>query len=373
MSMQSLQLLPALQELPADNDIRPARQIIEELARTGPALQAAEFTSSASFALWGIWDDINVDDTLVRAYNSQYPGLAADHSLYEHWLLMDELGPASAQGFVNGLKGKVAELNLVDDLQERGFQIPFMPDANQPNWDIPSIGPDGEAVLWQVKSGGAEYAASVLDAMRDNPGVHYAVSSEIFQQVVDRGSELTGRLTDIGSTVDLEGTVTEGLDILNRNLGIDVPDSLGDVLPYAAAILAGSILVYGAIRTECQFRDVDRTTRNKIHVIRALTAMSKMGVSSVLATVGGTGGAAVGSAVPIVGNIAGGISGSLIGAGVGMYLNRHLEPHVLALALDITGLTEDDLFYFKNKSHIDEVALSFRRTARSLTASTFGV
>ena len=46
-----------------------------------------------------------------------------------------------------------------------------------------------------------------------------------------------------------------------------------------------------------------------------------------------------------------------------MYLNRHLQPHMLSLALDITGLTNDDLVYFKNKPHIDQVAWSFRQVA----------
>ena len=38
---------------------------------------------------------------------------------------------------------------------------------------------------------------------------------------------------------------------------------------------------------------------------------------------------------------------------MGRYLNRHLEPHMLNLALDITGLTNDDLFYYKNKPRLD--------------------
>ena len=49
-----------------------------------------------------------------------------------------------------------------------------------------------------------------------------------------------------------------------------------------------------------------------------------------------------------------------------MYLNRHLQPHALNLALDITGLTNDDLFYYKNKPRIDGVAAGFQRTAREL-------
>jgi hypothetical protein len=88
-----------------------------------------------------------------------------------------------------------------------------------------------------------------------------------------------------------------------------------------------------------------------------------MGVTTVLVTVGGMGGTAAGSVIPFVGNLVGGIIGSAAGAGMGMYLNRHLEPHMLDLALNITSLTHDDLFYYKNKERIDDVVLSFRQTA----------
>ena len=83
----------------------------------------------------------------------------------------------------------------------------------------------------------------------------------------------------------------------------------------------------------------------------------------------GMAGTAAGSAVPGVGNLIGGVAGSAVGGVTGMYLNKHLHPHMLNLALDITGLTNDDLFYYKNKPRIDAVALSFQRSARELAAA----
>ena len=74
--------------------------------------------------------------------------------------------------------------------------------------------------------------------------------------------------------------------------------------PYAGAIIAGARLIYGALKTEREFKAADRTTRNKIQVVQALPVMS---------------------------------------------LNWHLQPHMLTLTLNITGLTNDDLFYYKNK------------------------
>ena len=84
-----------------------------------------------------------------------------------------------------------------------------------------------------------------------------------------------------------------------------------------------------------------------------------------------------GTAVPGIGNAIGGAAGTIGGAIVGIaggwfgtrYLNKHLQPHVLNLALDITGLTNDDLFYHKNKPRIDTAALSFQTTARELAAA----
>ncbi len=368
MSMQSLQMLPELQELPATDDCRRStRQSIEDLAGTDPAFQAAEFTASVSFAMWGIWDEVNVDDTLRLSYEAQYPGLATDHSLHAHWSLMKEQGLASEQGFVNGLKGKVAELDLAERLEQQGIQVTFPDSATHPGIDFWATFPDGTQLPVQVKSMAAENASHVESLMLDNPDTIYANSSELFDRIADNNPELVEQMVDIGSTAELGESVTEGLDLLSDNLGIDVPDNVGDIIPYAGAILAAARLIHGAIRTEQRFKAVDRTNRNKVQVVQALTLMSRMGITTVLATAGGMGGTAIGTAVPVIGNLVGGIAGTITGAGLGMYLNRHLQPHMLNLALDITGLTGDDLFYFKNKPDIDQTAWSLKRSADELS------
>ena len=178
-------------------------------------------------------------------------------------------------------------------------------------------------------------------------------------------------MTDIGS-YEFVGDAADALSTLSGNLGIDVPDGVVEIVPYAGAILAGARLVHSVLQTEKQFSAADRTTKNKVQVVQSLTLMSRMGVTTVLATVGGMGGTAAGSFIPFVGNLIGGIAGTVAGAGMGMYLNKHLEPHMLNLALDITDLTHDDLFYYKNKGRIDGTAASFRQTAIELgPASTW--
>ena len=91
-----------------------------------------------------------------------------------------------------------------------------------------------------------------------------------------------------------------------------------------------------------------------------------MGITTVLSAAGASGGAAIGTAIPIMGNLAGGLAGAATGSVMGMYLNKHLQPRILQLGLDICGLEEDDLFYFKNRSRVDELALSFQGTANQL-------
>ena len=371
MTMRSIDLLPALQELPPgeSRERMSFRDMMAGLVNTDRAAFAAEFSSAVSFSLWGIFSRVNVDDKLAAAYEAQYPNDAAGQSLYEQWQEMAERGPESLGGFINGLKGKVAEFDAKDLLEDRGYtNVEIASDPTQPVWDISATGPDGQDVLIQVKSGTSLSASEVQDLMEEHPNVLFALGSEINDKVVAAGMD-TSPIIDIGSDYARVEGVEDGLETLSANEGIDIPDGAAEVIPYAGAIIGGARLIYSALKTEREFKAADRTTKNRFQVVRTLTLMSRMGVSTVLATVGGMGGASAGSFVPGIGNVVGGIFGTVGGAVMGMYLNKHLQPHMLDLALDITGLTHDDLFYYKNKPHIDGVALAFQTRARELSAA----
>ena len=371
MPMQSSNLLPALQELPGDSgQHRSFRDHITGIVSMDRAMYAAELASAASFGLWVVFDSNNVDDGLTAAYEAQYPGEAADQSLHDQWQEMMDRGSDAMEGFINGLKGKVAEFDAKDLLEQNGFtNVNIPPNPTQPLWDISAIGPDGQEVLIQVKTGGAGYAGEVLDRMAENPDIHFAVSTEIYDRIAESSPDLLDRLVDIGPDYALVDGIRDGLDTLSGNMGLDIPDGVVDIIPYAGAIVAGARLIHSVLQTEKEFKAADRTTRNKIQVVQTLTLMSRMGVTTVLTTAGGMVGTGAGSFVPGVGNLIGGIGGSITGAGIGMYLNKHLQPHMLNLALDITGLTNDDLFYYKNMPRIDDVAVSFQTTARGLAAA----
>ena len=371
MAMKSLNLLPELQKLPSsESDQRKSFQdTVTDLRSMDRELYAAEAAAAVSFAMWRIFDTINVDDKLIQAHKMAFKNY--EGSLYEHWQEMLQRGGDSFDRFLNPLKGKVAEINAKDMLEDRGFtNVQIAEDPTQRGWDITGNAPNGELINWQVKTGGTNYASDVESKMLENPDLPFLVSTELYDKIAERSPELIDQMTYIGYDYELVNGINDGLETLSANQGLDLPDSVGEIVPYAAAIIMGARLIYNVIKTEKEFSTVDRTTKNKMQVVQALTTMSRFGISTVLSTAGGFGGAAAGSFVPGIGNLAGGVGGSLIGAGIGMYLNKHLQPHMLNLALDITGLTHDDLFYYKNKPHIDNVALSFRQNAGLLTAAS---
>ena len=381
MTMESTNLLAALRELPAgeSGQTNSFRETITGIVSMDRAMYAAEFASSVSFGMWAIFDRVNVDDRLLAAYESRWPSMSENISLYDKVQEMAESGQLSEPGnwLYSDLKGKLAEFEAKDWLDSNGFkEIKFPPTENNPVWDISAISPDGEPVLISVKTGAinegtgiADYGRKVISEMDANPTIDFMVGEEIYETIEQLRPDLVERIiANVGPDYELLQGITDGLDTLSSNLGIDVPDGVADIVPYAGGIIAGARLVYSVIKTEKEFKAVDRTTKNKIQVIQSLTIMSRIGITTALATAGGMGGGAVGSVVPGVGNLVGGIVGSLGGAGMGMYLNRHLQPHMLNLALNITGLTNDDLFYYKNKVRIDNVALSYKTQAKALAA-----
>ncbi len=412
MAMQSSNLLPALQELPGgeSGEHKSFRDHITGIVNMDSGLYAAEFSSAVSTGLWFIFDDrnimginipgtgLNVDDNLREAMTKAREVFPSDpRTLLEHWQDVGDL-PAMNNVFMNPFKGKIAEFLTKQQLESAGWtDVTLAPDLDQKVVDIIGVNPDGYITAVQSKFGKSYSANDVQELMSvkteevrpvmeeilshpdvnvqgimpQEPELHLSLGDNIVAKASEAGIDVSDKLVAEISTdfLDVDGP-TDALNTLSSNLGIDIPDSVVGIIPYAATIMAGARLLVSVIKTEKQFKAADRTTRNKIQVVQTLTLMSRMGVTTVLSTAGGVGGGSAGTVVPGVGNLIGGIAGSIAGAGMSMYLNKRLQPRMLDLALDITGLTNDDLFYYKNKPRIDTVALSFRSTAGELVAST---
>lgn len=384
------------------------RDILTGLANTDRTMYAAEFASAVSFGLWGVFDDQHISDngltdtvtdldnglseTEVNSGARELISLAHERAFpdesrtpWEHH--QDALNASETydNSFLSPLKGAVAEIQTKEEFNQRGWNVDLATEPGQPGWDLHGTDPSGNYTQIQVKTGTSYDAYDIQDHMDKYPpgdvdhADHYAMSTEIYRKYIESGRDSGGRaLTDIGSGSELEGDInagleippyaeidgtTDGLNILSANGGIDVPDGLDDIFLPVAAIAAGARLIYSALNTERQFKAADRTDKNKMHVVQTLTLMSRMGVTAVLTKIGAIGGTTAGG--PVGGFI--GIAGGVV---IGMYLNKHLEPHMLDLALDITGLTHDDLFYYKYKARIDGIGLSFQTRAKELAAAS---
>ncbi len=361
MGLNSVRFLPELEKLPGDQEYGSFREKIEALQDGDSRLMAAEAVAAGSVALWGVWDQVNVPDSLQRAYEAQYPGLAEELSLQEQWQAVQGDGADAAEGMISGLKGKLAELRAAEMLEQGGYSdVNIAASPVQQTWDISALSAAGEPVSFQVKTGAEGYAGDVMADIAESADVEFLVSSEIAAKILESDPAYADGIIDIGPDYELVGDVRDGLETLADNQGIDLPDSVGDVVPYVGGAVLAVNLIRSTLKTEREFKDADRTAKNRIHVVRTLTMMSRFGVNAVLTWAGGAGGSVLGGGLP------GALVGGGAGFGVGLWLNKRLRGHMLDLALDITRLTRDDLFSFKNQRRIDQLGLAFRERADEL-------
>ena len=375
MTMQSPDLVPALQELPGgeSGQRRSFREIITDLVNTDRAMYAAEFASAVSMSMWPVFGDAmlstdfpgtEIDESYLQGAYQETDFFDPAVDVAERWRQALADGEDDKQDFLDDLKGIIAEAHAKDQLNQRGYNVELAEDGFQRGLDLRGTAPNGEYVQIQVRAGDSEAQFDRTIRRMQETDYPFAVGSDIHDGISDEAPELVDRIVaTMGSDFDLVQSMEDGLETLSEAFGI------AKAIPGAGAIIAASRLVYSVVKTEKEFKAADRTTKNKIQVVQTLTLMSRVGVTTVLGTAGGMGGAAAGRFLPGIGNLIGGIVGLVGGAGMGMYLNRRLQPHMLNLALDITGLTNDDLFYYKNKPRIDTVAVNFQRTARELAAA----
>ena len=61
-------------------------------------------------------------------------------------------------------------------------------------------------------------------------------------------------------------SIRDGLDKLAGNHGVDVPDSIGEGLPYVSEIVLGIRFIWDMVRTERELTDVDLTERSRVGI-----------------------------------------------------------------------------------------------------------
>jgi hypothetical protein len=361
-AITSVELLPELELLPASSYSwsRDLGSLRSELSRMDSELWSVEFGLGIEEALEALFAGRNVPDDLTRAYEAAFT--SSQQSLAAHYSEILDLGDAATRGFISNLKGKLAEVRLTPALEDEfpGYRFELAAHANQPDWDILGSAPPGaEDIVVQIKLGDAGYASQVAERMEARPDIPFAVSSEIREAILRRHPELAPQIIDLEfSNLQVAAEVHDGLFTLASNYGLDVPDKVGDWLPYVGELFLGVRMVLDVQNVRREFAAVPSTDRRRVHALRCLALLSRFAVSG--AAVGA--GAAAGMALQAM---HGALLGAGLGAGVAGLINRALRPHVLELGMWLVGVTADDLFHFRNKPVIDRLSLAFWETART--------
>ena len=361
--MQSLSLLEELRQLPADDVTSELAlsDVVTRLRAMDRGFFSLDVAQATEDTLEALFEARNVPDELNQAYEMAFTRASESKSLFEHFEEIKDAGDSSIIGFISSLKGKVAELESVDILEERfqGYKFEIEPNPIQPVYDLTGRGPEGaEDIFVQVKAGGENYVSDVLERIDEAPSnVHFALSSEIYDKVLDARPESADRLIDLDIEIgEFTEDIKSGLGTLSTNMGIDVPDSLGEALPYVGETVLAIRLITQIVSTEGELKGIEISDRSRVHAIRTLALMAKFGVTQILALGGGTAGTAVNPGV-------GSAIGAIGGAGGAMLLNRLLEPRMEEVAIAIVGGDSNEIFYLMNKSAIDELGNSLATTS----------
>ena len=95
-------------------------------------------------------------------------------------------------------------------------------DPPQPFWDVRDSGPD---LFYRVKTGGVGYVGEVQGLLTDAPNIHFTVSAEIYDRIMESAPDLAGQLVDIGPGYLLVEGIQDGLNALSD--GLDTPGNVG--------------------------------------------------------------------------------------------------------------------------------------------------
>ncbi|MFO0578876.1 MAG: hypothetical protein U1A78_33145 [Polyangia bacterium] len=357
--MQSLALLKDLERLPSISHREgkiDARALLEHARKMDRDLFAIEIGLGVEDSLIALFDRFNVPDDLQQAYHLAFS--SSSSSLIDHFSEVSEKGESATKGFISCLKGKLAELRAPEVLKEHfpdhDFSLADSP--INPDWDLHGVAEGANDLFIQVKMGTANYAGSVVQAMGETPDTLFAVSTDIFDKITETHPELGYQLIDLQEfSEEFTGNVTENVDLLMANHGIDVPDSIGDFLPYVGEVILGIRLLVDIVSVEKEFKAVSLDNRARVHTMKAIALLSRFGVTTVCTTVAGAAGTA---AMPGAGSIAGAVAGAIIAG----KLNKRLKPRMLQVAMQVAGVTQDDLFYFRNKPGVDLIGASLANT-----------
>lgn len=357
--MKSVNYIDDLRQIPCDKKFVDLKSLVKEIELQKKESMAIEIGIATEVALLCAFDELNVDDNIAEGFTSQYPNLAENQSLYQDLLAKGaDTDIENLTSYIDRIKGKIYEIELTDRLGEQfdGYTFSIAESATQPIWDIKGINADGEEILIQAKMGAESYAYDVKSRMLENPDVLFATSTEIQNKILESHPELASQFINVDiSNVQFTTEISENMEQLISNYGVDAPDSVAEILPFVGEIVMGITLLRELSNVKHDYKNINTSDANKIKMLRAIMVISRFGVSTLMATLGT-------AIFPGVGTIT--------GAALGVVINKEIKPYMYDMALGIMDYTRDDMFYFKNKVNIDNIGDGLYRQACLLVSKS---
>lgn len=369
--MRSVELLSELEEVCA-NDSLTGFSGFSDLKEVVWTIDAKLYGVEITQALEGVVEDLldwrNVDDskrTLMEdAYAKAFTN--SDLPIHQHFSSLLEEGDSQVTGFISSLKGKMAEILNNAKLEEMYPGYTFdLGSPTQTVWDHLGTSAEGPPLMFQSKTGAESYAQDVISRMDEASDTPFMLSSELYETIAARRPDLVDQMIDSGiNNTYFTADTAANMNLLADNFGIDVPDGVLEAAPYAAEVILAIRLILDCLSVEKDLSRFPRSEKTRMQALRALALIQRFGVSAALVGAGGVVGAVAGTtALPGPGNVVGGAIGSAVGAMVAAKVNKSVAPHSLKFALQLTGMSQDDLFYFQNKVVVDAVGGSLASTS----------
>jgi len=297
----------------------------------------------------------NVPDDFFEAYKDSFTN--SEINLFHHFKgILNKDNINSSRGFISNLKSKIFELRAMDQLNIENPEIDFLlaETANQPIWDIKGININNAVEYFQAKVGKPSYLSNITEKIESNPDVKFLLSEELYEKAIAKFPELQEnlKLIDISNS-ELTEEVAEKLDVLIGNWGIDVPDDLGEALPWIGEVVLGLRLIVQLVKNNRMYEFASQSTTNKTAILKTISLLSKFGIKSVFLWLG----TAAGSPhIPPFGAIVGGASG----VAFGIFISNKVEPYLLKISKLIMKIDVNEMYYFSNKLNIDKIGYNMQ-------------
>jgi len=334
---------------------------------------------ATEYAIANILNERNISDDINEAYEKFATSISKKQSLHErylHHLENGEINDAgineSVEGFFNSIKGKLGEIRLIEDnIDELQNQFPNVhsfkmhPDPTHEAVDVYGYDESGNILVKiQAKIGDEKYEKIIVEELSKDSERYFAIADESVQNIENNYPEYADKIINNLklSNVELKNEVSDGLETLQGNYGLDISDNILDVLEIVPEITLVYRIIKEVIDSKKQHNDLKKDQNTKLTVLRVSILLNKFGFVKLGAVIGAKGGSSFGLEWALLGGFGGAVGGK--------YTAKKIEPKLLDIVLKIMDLDKDDLFYYKNKKSINDFALEFSKDIELLNYST---